>query len=203
MPANGPTRLRPAPARHKPDHRPVNKKHFLQALAAGLLVAALWFGLRPGRDPGLIFDQQGSHVAIIVPGQPTKEELAAARLLSETLAAAAGALIPGNSPCKRKAAGASGSTGFMSGRRHKPDGCRSTSGTASNGRLALMCHRRAWSCGGRISWPPQVGSWNSTSGRTGSCRVRWASRCRAATPFDSRPERRRCCHLSFHGISAD
>ncbi|MDI1320334.1 MAG: DUF4838 domain-containing protein, partial [bacterium] len=57
---------------------------------AALLAGWLWWDASRNRDAFVVFDQTGASSAIIVPGEPTEPELAAARLLSETLAAAAG-----------------------------------------------------------------------------------------------------------------
>src|SRR5512140_1803265 len=77
----------------RPDFPIMNKTRLIQAglaLLAGMLLAWLWWS-NP-RDTGafLVFDQRGSNSAIIVPQDATPEEISAARLLSETLAKAAG-----------------------------------------------------------------------------------------------------------------
>ncbi len=60
-------------------------------LGLAVLVAAwLWWDLGRNRESYLVYDDKGATCAIIVPASPTEPELAAAKLLSETLAAAAG-----------------------------------------------------------------------------------------------------------------
>jgi len=60
------------------------------AVVAGILFALIWQRLRQDSGSFLVFDQHGSHSAVIVPADATKEEEQAAFLLSETLAKAAG-----------------------------------------------------------------------------------------------------------------